>query len=185
MAVRAGIGRTPNPTGFRIDRSVFRDIEDFMADNIASAQKMQQGMNMLMWGMALSTKGFAQEMSKGPVAPRQRSVPALAYRIPVQRITGKYFEGWQHKRLGHAHWLVYNDSREAWLIEYGIYQKVRRPIMKMAANKTLSMLQGTKTAERFLGWVVTPTQRGSGNPLGDTGQTLISRMAGPKGPLPG
>lgn len=138
----------------RIGRGTFESIEQFIADNKYSAEKVQQGIDLLARGMVLVVKANAQAQAMGPVAPNRRSNPALAYRLPVQRITGEYFAGWTQKRLGQGHWLVYNDTREAFLIETGMFQKIRRPIAKMSLIKMLEMLQTTRTGERFIDWVI-------------------------------
>lgn len=142
----------------------FDAIERFIQDNQYSKVKVSQGIDLLVRTMAYVVKGNAQARAAGPVAPRQRSVPALAYRIPVQRITGAYFAGWKVRRIGLAHWYVYNDSREAYLIETGMFMRVRRPILKLSLIDMLRMLDGTRTGARFLDWVIAPrsVSRGSG-----------------------
>lgn len=146
-----------NPRGvFTIDRKFFTDIERIMEDNATSRTKFNQGMDLLINGCILVVKGAAQKRSMGQVAPRKRSVPALAYRIPVQRITGRYFAGWKIRRIRFGHWMIYNDSIEAYLIETGMYQRVRRPILKLSVIEMLRFLQTTKTAEWYLNWALAP-----------------------------
>lgn len=157
-------GRTPLSSlrSGIIVRADFAAIERFIADNIESKVKVAEGMDLLVRSMALVIKGFAQEKSGGPIAPNQRSVPALAYRIPVQRITGAYFAGWAVRRLGTARWLVYNDAKEAFLIETGLYQRVRRPILKMSLISMLRFLEASRTEQRFLDWVIAPRRDAKG-----------------------
>lgn len=196
-------------TGF--SRSTFESIENFIADNQHSQQKVQFGIDMLVRGMVFVTKGIAQEKSSGPVAPGRRSQPTLAYRIPVQRITGAYFGGWRVMRVRHAHWAVANDTREAYLIEYGIYMRVRRPILKMSLIGMLQFLQTTRTGDRFMEWVLAPRKSSKGQFVpfsGRVGSAVLSSgrqyasfyggsrrgrgvfvardvMSGPRGRLPG
>lgn len=145
-----------------ITRKTFDQLEDFIKDNKASVEKVHFGIDMLSRAMVMVTKGIAQEKSGGPVAPTKRSVPALANRIPVQRITGAYFAGWTIKRLRNGHWILYNDAVEAYLIEYGIYQRMRRPILKMAVIEMMRFIQTTRTAERFLDSVLAPRRNSRG-----------------------
>lgn len=149
-------------SGLCIVRPDFTAIERFIAENKESKVKAQVGVDLLVRGMTLVIRGLAQGFSKGQVAPRRRSVPALAHRIPVQRITGKYFSGWQVRRTGAARWLVYNDSKEAYLIEYGIYQRVRRPILKMSLIGMLRFLENSRTEQRFLDSLIQPRRNAAG-----------------------
>lgn len=139
-----------------IMRADFTAIENFMRDMKGSVERVQQGGDLLVRTMALVILGYAQQKSGGPVAPGKRSVPSLANRIPVQRITGAYFAGWKTKRLGLMSWLVYNDSKEAYLIETGMYQRVRRPILKMSVIAMLKFLENSRTELRFLDSVIAP-----------------------------
>jgi len=150
------------PGAIGISRKTFEQLEDWMRDVASTRERADEGMDMLIQTMALATKAGAQRRSMGPVAARKRSVPSLAYRIPVQRITGGYFAGWTHQRVGRMHWRVYNDSREAYFIETGLYMRVRRPILKMSVLGMLQMIQTTRTAERMADWVLLPLRDNSG-----------------------
>lgn len=137
--------------------------------------------------MAIVNQGFARELSFGPHDPSgagatkfqllgrsftagtsgpatpiphyQRSNPR-AWKIPVRRITGKYYIGWKVKRAGRYAWVLYNDSREAYYIEFGISTvgwgagrhvpkgRVRRPIRKLSLLKTLRFMQTTSAYQR-------------------------------------
>lgn len=184
-----GRGRSENMAVFTISRKTFEQIEDFIADNLASAEKVQAGLDGLTMAMAYAIRGFAQQKSGGPVAPRHRSVAALAYRIPVQRITGAYFAGWRARRIAHAHFRVWNDAREAYLIEFGLFQRVRRPILKMSMLGMLGLVQTTRTGDRFLQWVLAPRRSSAGQfrsfQSRVIGTTSLGGMAGPMGRLPG
>jgi hypothetical protein len=195
---------------FGFSAATFNRLHDFIRDNEASAHKAQAGIDVMVHGMILVTKGIAQEKSGGPVAPGRRSRPELAGRIPVQRITGAYFAGWKVIRIRSGHWALRNDSYEAYLIEYGIFQKVRRPILKMALIGMLRFMQGSYAAHRFMNWVLAPRRTAGGQFTGkwDIGGGIIGSdreyatfaggasggrgaivprnvMAGPQGRLPG
>lgn len=173
-----------------IMRPDFAAIERFIADNQGSKLAVIEGGDLLVRMMVMTIRGYAQQKSGGPVAPRRRSNPALANRIPVQRISGAYFAGWKTRRLGVADWLVYNDSKEAYLIETGMYQRVRRPILKLSLIAMLRLLQATRTELRFLDSLIKPRRNALGQfaaiPLGKRlmGTQTLGGMAGPQGPLP-
>lgn len=145
-----------------IMRPDFTAIENFIRDNKESQAKAMQGVDLLVRTMAMVVKGYAQQRSGGPVAPRRRSNPAWAGKIPVQRITGAYFAGWTVRRVGMARWLVYNDAKEAYLIETGMYQRVRRPILKLSIIAMLKFLEGSRTEQRFLGSMIAPRRDAQG-----------------------
>jgi hypothetical protein len=191
MTRGAGYGRSAAGTirGWGVTRQTFENLEDFMRDIEGSKVKAVGGMDLIIRTMVFVTKGLAQEKSMGPVAPRHRSVPALAYRIPVQRISGRYFAGWTQRRLGPSRWLLYNDSVEAYLIEEGIYQKTRRPILKLSLLGMLRFIQTTRTAERFLDHVIAPRRNAKGQFASFQsrafGGATMHTMSGPTGRLPG
>lgn len=186
MLRRGNISSLPS-TGF--SRKTFENLENFIADNEASKEKVAEGIELLTRAMVLVIKGLAQQKSGGPVAPRHRSNPALAGRVPVQRISGAYFAGWQQRRIGYARWAVFNDTKEATLIEDGLFQRVRRPVLKMSLIGMLGMLQTTRTGERFMDHVLKPRRNTHGQfvPFGGRlmGTQTLGGMAGPSGKLPG
>jgi hypothetical protein len=101
--------------------------------------KMPIAMNALAQILARVDQHFSMNMSAGPRDPRQQN-PSAAWKIPVRRITGAYFQNWHVRRLARGVWVVYNPTREAYYIEYGIHpsgRRVRRPIRKLALIKTL------------------------------------------------
>jgi hypothetical protein len=183
---RADLGKVPM---FGISKRTFDQIEDLIADVNASKEKAHLGIDLLTRTMVMVIQGIAQSKSAGPVAARHRSNPALAGRIPVQRITGEYFAGWTRRKVGHGHWILYNDAVEAWLIETGMHQHVRRPILKMSMIGMLGMLQATRTGDRFLEWVLAPRRSAKGQfqsfPARLMGTASLGGMAGPQGSLPG
>jgi hypothetical protein len=198
-----GSGRNEGMGLFTISRQTFEQLEAFIADCQGSMAKADAGIDMLVRTMVLVIKGYAQSRAAGPVAPRHRSNPALAGRIPVQRISGAYFAGWTQAKLGKGHWMVYNDSKEAWLIEYGIYQRTRRPVLKMSLLDMLRFIQTTRTAERFLDGILAPRRNARGQfasfesrvnnrsssasraAISPTAAPAIPNIVGPSGALPG
>jgi hypothetical protein len=173
-----------------ITRKTFTDIENFIADNKASVEKVNFGLDLMARSMVLVIQGIAQEKSEGPVAPRWRSNPALANRIPVQRITGNYFMGWRIQHVSKGAWMIYNDMVEAYFIETGLHMRVRRPILKMSLIGMLRFLEGSRTEQRFLAWVLAPRRDAQGRyaaiPLASRlqGTHTLGGMAGPSGVLP-
>lgn len=199
-AARVGIGRTwgsgvgqgraaSDAMGrIVVMRPNFEAIEDFLRDNASSRERAAMGMDLLIQTIGIVTKGLAQQRSAGAVAPRQRSNPALAYRIPVQRITGAYFAGWTLKRTGVGRYLLYNDTVEAYLIETGMYMRVRRPILKLSVLGMLKFIQTTRTADRFLDWVIAPRRDAQGKfqsfKSRAFGGNTMNTLSGPVGRLP-
>lgn len=184
-----GVAVKDMPGSFGITRQFIDDIERFMGDVEGSREKTAMGMDLLVRSMCMITKGGAQRRSMGPVSPRKRSRPELAYRIPVQRITGRYFAGWTQRRLGMGRWMLYNDTVEAFLIETGLFQRIRRPILKMSLLGMLQFMQTTRTADRFVEWVLAPRRDSAGRfqsfATRIQGTASLGGMAGPEGTLPG
>lgn len=188
-----GLARAPGGTipGWGFTTQTFDEIEDFIDDMKDSLQRQRQGMDLLVRLMVLATKGYAQQFAMGPVAPRQRSVPALAHRIPVQRITGMYFAGWTQRRTGPTTWLLYNDSFEAHLIEFGIHMRTRRPILKMSIIEMLRFLQSTRTGDRLAEGMLGPRRGANGQFRSFENRVRAFKLswaginvAGPQGRLP-
>lgn len=194
---------TANPrVSVTISRKTIRQLQNYIKMNNENKLKVRFGTDMLVRAMILMTRAAAQEESMGPIAPNKRSVPALAFKIPVQRITGRYFAGWRQKRLGNGHWMVYNDAKEAYLVEYGIYQRVRRPILKLAALDMLRFMATTRTAYKFQKSIMAPNRNAKGQFAGGfsfsnsfllglstepgSGRGMNNpNLAGPHGKLPG
>jgi len=165
-----------------ISTETFDQIEDYIRDLQLVKLNVQPGMEILTMMLAYTNQSFAQEMSRGPVDPRMKNNKA-AWKIPVRRITGRYYKGWKTKRLKPGLWMVYNDSREAYFIEYGIHPtgsvrqtkkrgpggyrggtkftlRVRRPIGKLSVIKTLRFIDTTQVAHRVLEQVTEPMRPG-------------------------
>ena len=177
---RPGGGRYDAPkSDMRITLESIRQIEDYMLDNQASIDKLQYGLDTLIRVLINIVQMEARKRSQGPVAPRYRSVPAFAFKIPVQRITGRYYQGWTIRRVRNAHWMLYNDSFEAWLIESGMYMRVRRPILKMSFMAMLKFIQTTRTAESFVDSVLAPRRSSKGQFQSFTRRVRPFLMANP------
>lgn len=114
-------------------------IADWMNDLDATSRKFQYQIGVLAMILARANQKFAMEMSAGPVDPRQQN-PNAAWKKPVRRITSHYYQGWTVRRVAPGIWQLYNPTREAYYIEYGIHtsaKRVRRPIRKLSLIKTL------------------------------------------------
>ena len=160
LAVRRG--DTIPGRGFGITRKTFDQIEDYIRDNKASIDRVHFGIDKLAHAMGLIVVSEARRSSFGPIAPRFRSNPALAHRIPVQRITGEYYAGWYLRRIGNGRYVVGNETFQAYLIETGMYQQRRRPILKKAVIEMLKFIQTSRTADRFLDSVLAPRRDARG-----------------------
>jgi hypothetical protein len=117
--------------------------------------QLPHGISNLVKIMALTNQGVAREMSFGRDDPQQQH-PEWAWRLPVRRISGTYYSSWQ-VRMVNAHTAeLYNDSREAYYIEFGINprgngRRVRRPVRKLSLNKTMKLMMTTQAYHRI--WV--------------------------------
>ena len=109
------------------------------------ASKMDVLVNM----MALVNQSIARKMSFGPYDPTGMKTD-LAWRTPdqgIRRITQNYYLGWKVRKLGFGDYLLYNSSREAYYIEFGISQvgfggtrsvprrRIRRPVSKLSVDQ--------------------------------------------------
>jgi hypothetical protein len=117
---------------------------------------LRKYMNELVFHMALVNQGIARKMSFGPFDPSQ-SNPNLAWRTPeegIRRISQRYFVGWKVKQIAPAVWQLYNDSREAYYIEFGIHtslHRIRRPVRKLSLRRTMEFILTTGVYHRV--WV--------------------------------
>jgi hypothetical protein len=151
----------------RISDKTFNDIEDWMKAAEISGRNVRYGLNAFAMILARTNQAIAQEMSAGPVDPHG-TMDSAAYKIPVRRITGRYYKGWQVKRLAPGVWMLYNASREAYFIEFGINhvgaghevtyrdgrtyiksgRRVRRPIRKLSLIKTMRFVDQSRAGYR-------------------------------------
>jgi hypothetical protein len=167
---------------FRISPETFDEIDDWIRAAKAAGRSTVYGMNALAMLMAYTNQAIAMKMSAGPVDPRMRN-HAAAWKIPVRRITSRYYLGWKVKRLAPGLWMLFNDTREAYYIEYGIHptgslratengytfvMRVRRPIRKLSLRKTLAYVNESRAGERvwemsFAPFRTTYKYRGTGS----------------------
>jgi hypothetical protein len=109
-------------------------------------------MNELVFYMALYNQGVARKMSFGPYDPGQNE-PSAAWKIPVRRISNAYYLSWKVRQPRNGVAILYNDSREAYFIEFGINprgagRRVRRPIRKLSLKQTLEFMATTQAYHR-------------------------------------
>lgn len=120
-------------------KSLEVQVKNWMEDLDATSRRFQYQFGVLAQILARANQRFAREMSAGPIDPRQENRHA-AWKIPVRRITGFYYQGWFVRRVAPGIWQLYNPTREAYFIEYGIHtseRRVRRPIRKLSLIRTL------------------------------------------------
>jgi hypothetical protein len=141
---------TTRQQGLHITTDTFNGIEEYIRWAQSRPREFPRAMNLLIRFMAYTDQGFSQRMSAGVYDPREEK-PALAWKIPVRRITEKYFLGWKTKKVTQGVWQVYNDSRAAFYVEFGIHvsgSRVRRPIRKLALKKTMEAMMRTHAFHR-------------------------------------
>lgn len=110
-------------------------------------------MNELVKMMALLNQGYARAMSFGPYDPTERH-PEYAWKTPVRRISQRYYLGWKVKQMRMGTFLLYNEEREAYFIEFGINwlgegRRVRRPVRKLSLRKTVATMMTTGAYHRI------------------------------------
>jgi hypothetical protein len=157
-----------------ISTATLDQIDDYIRDLNVVGRSIRPGMEILTMTLAYTNQSFAQSMSRGPVDPKMTN-PKAAWKIPVRRITGRYYKGWKTKRLKPGLWMVYNDSREAYYIEHGIHPtgtkrtssggtnftlRVRRPIGKLSVIRTLRFADSSRVADRVFETVLEPMRPG-------------------------
>jgi len=142
----------------RIGPELFSAVENQIRWAEGVQRKLPVAMDRLVRFMAYTNLGIAQKMSLGPHDPNQANT-AYAWKIPVRRISGRYFFGWKVRRRGLGVWQLYNDSREAFFIEYGIHtsnRRVRRPIRKLSLIRTMKFMMKTEVYHRVWASVYFP-----------------------------
>src|SRR5580765_620479 len=167
---------------FHIRTSLLDQIEDYINDLESTKQSVAPGMEILTQVLAYTNLSFAQALSRGPVDPKMQNRKA-AWKLPVRRITGRYYKGWKVRRVARGAYLVYNLSREAYFIEHGIHptgssrqtkirgpggyrggtnfiMRVRRPVGKMSVIKTLRFADQSRVSHRVLEVVLEPMRPG-------------------------
>jgi hypothetical protein len=161
------------PGYFRIEQDTFVDLENLIVELETAGKRIKPAMNDLCKVLAFVGLAQAQKRSRGIVDPRQtsstvtvrpgtsrvgytpgRSLSSQAWKIPVRRITGAYYRGWRVNRVTMGVWEVFNESREAYFIEYGIHtsgRRVRRPIAKLSLLATIRFAD--PIIHRMTNWV--------------------------------
>lgn len=160
----------PDPSFLSV--TMLNQIEDYLRDFSTSQRRVQFGINALVQILARANQGFAQTMARGPVDPRQQN-PRAAWKLPVRRISGVYYRAWRVRRLRPGVWQVFNDSREAYYIEFGIHpsgNRVRRPIRKMSLLKTLRWADNSRVGHRVWEEIYGPLR---GRPYNQRGQGIM------------
>lgn len=160
---------------FTIDRKWVEEIDQYIRDLEAVGRRVPMAMEALVQIMARVDRAFSQEMSRGPSDPQRRH-PEWAWKVPVRRISSRYYQGWKLRRVAPGVWHVYNDSKEAYYIEYGIHTsaaRVPRPIRRRALLRTLLWMDQTRAGERVWEFTFGPMRAHRG--VGTRGSLLRSR----------
>jgi hypothetical protein len=114
--------------------------------------------------MAMMAGGYAQKRSAG--MKRAPNDTTRSWKMPVPRVTSRYFLGWRVQRVTHATYILTNDSREAYFIEYGIHRnpatgepsprRIRRPVLKLAVRDMLEALYASRLGHRVWSSIIIP-----------------------------
>jgi hypothetical protein len=151
--IKTPVGTIAGRSGMiAVDQRTLNDYNDAISKlQYISRTGFKRGMNYLVYILAVTNHTESQRLSAGPFDYRQEN-PNLAWKIPVRRITGQYWRRWQMKKIPNG-WEVFNDSREAFFIEFGIHtssRRVRRPIRKMAFQTTMAYAAQSRIYSRVL-----------------------------------
>src|SRR4030095_12401545 len=82
-----------------IGPETFEALENFIRWAEYTPRQMPVALDRLARIASYVCLGFAQKRSAGPYDPQKKNVNA-AWRIPVRRITGRYYFGWKVRRMG-------------------------------------------------------------------------------------
>jgi hypothetical protein len=172
-----------------ISLDTFNAIEEWIkwGESVKSELITRRGMDILVRFMAYTNQGIAQRMSAGPLDPQQQR-PQEAWKIPVRRITERYYFGWKVRRIGFGTWQLYNDSREAYFIEFGIHvsgRRVRRPIRKLSLRRTMEAMMRTQAYHRCWCEIYANPRKGKHKSRGFTQTVQSPGMGGFTGPMLG
>lgn len=170
-----------------ISPDTFNAIEELIRWSESVPKEFPRAMDILVRFMAYTNQGIAQRMSAGPYDPNQKN-QRLAWRIPVRRISEKYYLGWKVRRIGLGTWQLYNDSREAYFIEFGIHtsgNRVRRPIRKLSLRRTMEFMMRTQAYHRCWCEIYANPRRGKPKSKGFTQTVQSPGMGGFTGPALG
>jgi len=120
--------------------------------------------HMLAKTMAMVAGGMAQKRSAG--IKRAPQDTTRSWKMPVPRVTSKYFMGWRIKRVSNEAYLLTNDSREAYFIEFGIHRnprtgqpsprRIRRPVLKLSVLEMLKMIYASPIGHRVWSSILIP-----------------------------
>lgn len=143
-------------TAYSISPSYFNQLRELAADFRTDSEKVMFGIDRAVAGYAAVCLGYAQRRSRGFLDPSEQN-PQWAWKIPVRRISGQYLVGWRVQHVGIGTWRTYNESREAYYIEFGINHegtgvsgpqgtqvRIRRPILKLSVMDTIAFVRGTE-----------------------------------------
>lgn len=156
----------PGRTKIELSSDFFAALEDYIAWAENVPRKMRQAEDYLARFLSLLMLGHVQKESGGPRRDPSNKPHPLAWMTPVPRVTDRYYLGWRVQRIRKGTWILTNDSREAFYIEYGLHRnprtgqpsprRIRRPIMKRAFQKTAIQASSTAVGHRIFAEVFFP-----------------------------
>lgn len=156
----------PGTKGFvRLTDDSIRALEDYVSwtKNVAR-HKLPQADNYLAMFLAMLSGSYAQKYSAG--MKRDPDDTSKSWAMPVPRVTGRYLLGWRVQKIRNGIWMLTNDSREAFFIEYGIHRnpvtgevsprRIRRPVFKLSLLRTLEHIHNTPLIHRIISSALVP-----------------------------
>lgn len=167
-----------------IDRDSINGLENAIRwAQVEVPQQARRHLNRLVQTMALVNQSYARKMSFGPLDPYRRR-DQDAWRTPsqgIRRISQNYYFGWKVRGIAPGVWQLYNDSREAYFIEFGIHtsnRRIRRPVRKLSQLRTLRYMMTTHAYHRVWSDIYLSPRRGRNRGRGGFTQTIQSPAKG-------
>jgi len=165
-------------------------LEDWLAwaENV-ERHKILEAEDLLALVMVTMCYQYAQKFSAG--MRRDPKDTSRSWKWPIPRVTGRYFAAWQMQRVRQGTYILTNNSREAYFIEYGIHRnprtgqpsprRIRRPVLKRSLLETTRMLQSSALSHRLWSGVFIPKH---GEPGKRTNMIVWSQPSGVMGTQP-
>lgn len=144
-----------HPGAMGLTPASLNELETLISSLKRGSREFDTAMHVAAEMMAKITQGHAERLYRGPQmnALGARLIKS-DFAIPVRRVTGRTLAGWKVKMVRRGAWELYNETRGAYMVEFGIVRGgggVRRPILKMAGNAALETAMATRLGQRIYG----------------------------------
>jgi hypothetical protein len=177
-----------------LTRQSFEELDTLIKSFETGSREFNFAMHVAAEMLAKATQGHAQRLYRGfkttPYDVRTGHAPG-AWTVPVRRITNVAYQGWRVRQVAFGAWEVFSESRDAYMVEFGISRSgnaIRRPILRMSGVATLRMIQRTQFGNRIMAGTFGNLRNNKGHFRSFAsrmqGSNILGGMAGPSGYLP-